>query len=325
MPKVTKSAKCEPPKVRYDVCATLTTRNRVVPLQGAYAAPKGENVRRADQLPLVVRQSQTVRFEDQYFRLTKEGLYRFVNWGKVRYDHPQGRPEIVDERKSCTAVVLFRKDILSLFGSVAALTVHGHTHDTASHEERLARMKLGGVALTCGSIARFMCRLLADLGWKTRMVQCRRTEGVYDTYNCGHLLFEFYWPKFRKWVLADIDAHQMFVRNGKYLNLAEVKDRIDRDKPISLEPLTPAGLGLIDTTEDVTSDFTGMALCQHILLDMNHLKEWYRKMFAAVTLAEEGVYYCPDPKGRKRIERYCPGARFLCRKDWYETYYGKKV
>lgn len=318
-------AKSDLPSERYDVCATLTTRRKVVRLDGSFSAPEQKEIRKAVDLPLIVDENCVVQFEDQYFELDKEGLYRFVNWGKVRYDHPLGKPEIIDSRKSCTAVIQHKKDILSLLGSLAVLTVHGHTHDNASHEERLARMKLGGVALTCGSIANLTVTLLTEMGWKARVVQCCRTEGVYDTYNCGHLLCEFFWPKCNKWVLADVDTHQMFVKNGKYLNMAEVKELTDGRKPISLEPLTVPGLGLLDTAEVVTSDFTGMSLFDHVLLDTDLLKEWYRQMFAAVSLADEWMVYCPDPKGRERVKRYYPFANFLDRNEWYERYYGDGV
>lgn len=307
---------------RWDVRATLTTRREVETIEGAGSAPGGASAVPVETLPLVVRPGLDMRFEDRYFTLKREGLYRFVNWGRVRYAHPLGRPEITDPRRNSRALIVHEKDVFTLLASLAALTAHGHTHDNASHEERLARMKLGGAALTCGSIAAFTCRLLTDMGRKARLVHCLRTEGVYDTYDCGHILCEFYCPERRNWVLADVDTHMMFVSGGEYLDMAGVKALLDDRKPFELEPLTLPGLGVTDTTEEVTTGFTGMALFHHLLLDPEKLMEWYCRMFAAVSLDGDCmVYHCSDPRGQERVKLYHPGVHFLDRAAWLERYY----
>jgi len=314
------------PHPTQDVCANLFSNNAVIDLAGEYDLPDGITAKSVDSLPLVVREDQWVQFEDQYIHLNREGLYRFANWGRVRFDGPDCRPEILDSRKSSAAVILYKENILNLLGCFAVLTVHGHAHDLLSHEDRLAKMKKGTIALTCGSIAGFMCRLLTDMGWRTRLFQCLRIEGPYDSYNCGHLLFEFIWPALDKWVLADVDAHQMFVKNGTFLNMAEVKDLIERGDDFDLYPLTPAGLGVIDTAEPVGTDFTGMAMFDHMLLDPNLLKQWHRRMFAVVAVVEPnkpGYFYCRDPHGRERAHSYNSWFVPMEKETWIKTYYGR--
>lgn len=312
----------KPPAERWDVRATLTTRREVATIDGSWRAPGGPPAVPVETLPLVVRPGAAVRFEDRYFTLGCEGLYRFVNWGRVRYAHPEGRPEITDSRRASRALIVHEKDVFTLLASLAVLTGHGHTHDRASHEERLDRMKRGAAALTCGSIAAFTCRLLSDMGLKARLVRCLRTEGVYDTYDCGHVLCEFFCPERKKWLLADVDTHMLFVSGGEYLDLAGVKGLLDADRPFALEPLTLPGLGVIDTSEEVTTDFTGMALFHHLLLDREQLVAWYRRMFAAVSLGGDHlVFHCADPRGRARVKRYYPAAVFLERAAWLERYY----
>jgi hypothetical protein len=316
----------EYPRTCQDICANLFSDRTVTDISGTYDLPKGVRAVSVEKLPLVVREEQWVRFEDQYFHLKKEGLYRFANWGKVRFDDAEGRPEILDDRKTSAAVILYKEDILNFLGCFAVLTVHGHPHDPLSHEDRLARMKKGAIALTCGSIARFMCQLLADLGWQTRLFQCRRVEGPYNSYNCGHLLFEFFWPKLDKWVLADVDVHQMFVKDGTFLNMAEVKELIERGHEFDFYPLTPHGLGLIDTTESVSSDFIGMSMFEHMLLDERLLKDWHRRMFTVVAVVEPGKpqrFYCQDPHGRDRARKYDPGLVPMEKQQWLETFYGR--
>jgi hypothetical protein len=316
----------EYPRVCQDLCATLFSDRKVQEITGTNNFPDGVEAKSIEELPLVVRESQWIRFEDQYFYLEKEGLYRFANWGKVQFNDPEGRPEVVDKRKSSGAIFLYKSDILNLLGGFAVLTVHGHTHDPFSHEDRLARMKRGVIALTCGSIAGFMCRFLADLGWRTRLFQCLRLEGPYNSYNCGHLLFEFFWPKYDKWVLADVDVHQMFVKDGEFLNMAEVKALIEQGRDFELYPLTPPGLGLIDATESVSTDFIGMSMFDHLLLDPNRLKNWHRQMFAVTAIVEEGkpgYFYCEDAHQRERACKYNGWFKPMEKAAWLATYYKK--
>lgn len=312
------------PLIRHDIAAQFHAGLTITSLRGRPELPPGATAERVGNLPLIVRTSQWAHFADRYYFLRREGLYRFWGWGKAKWIGPLERPEVVDEHKRYGCVILFRKDILKLLGAIATLHVHGISHTRLPHEERITKLKQGNLSLRCGDIASFISQLLTDMGWRTRLIHCCRTEGEYDTYDCGHCLFEFYWPEHRKWVLADVDTHQMFVKNGMYLNAADIRELLERGETFSLEPLTVPGIGSVDTSDAVAGRFSGDAYANPIYVDMNLLMAWYERIFGMMAVCAEGGSYftCSNPADRDRLCRYSSGYKPMEKREWLKRFYG---
>lgn len=311
-------------KVQHDISTQFHAGLNIYYLKGKQRVSSGGTARNVESLPVIVSHAQWVKFADQYFYLRKEGLYRFWTWGKIKYARPYDKPKIINDRKRYTCVILFRKDILVLLGAIATLQVHGDRHEKIVFEKQLGQLKHGNLSLTCGPVSSFMCRLLSNLGWKARPVGCIRVEGIYNTYSNGHVLFEFYWPKYRKWVLADVDMHNMFYKNGQYLNMGEVKEFIHRGQDFGIKPLTSPAIGTVDLSDAVSGRFGSVGCCEPMFASHDIMKEWYRRMFAVSCLQHDGhsYFYLDDARGRNRICRNFPYVKPMDRRDWLKRFYG---
>ncbi len=52
-----KLAKMKLPNERYDICVTFTTRKEVVRIKGSYTAPQNAEIKKVQDLPLIVQQN----------------------------------------------------------------------------------------------------------------------------------------------------------------------------------------------------------------------------------------------------------------------------
>ena len=311
------------PKIQHDLAAHFQAQLNITELQGRQNLPAHTKAPRVDRLPLIVRQAQWVKFADRYFYLRRAGLYRFWDWGKVKCATADGLPQTLDNRTHYSCVILFRRDIIELFRSLAAIHVHGKGHYGLSFPDQRAAAKRGLLSLTCGCVSDFTCWLLTSLGWKTRRVGAMRVRGPYNTYNNGHQLFEFYWPQYRKWVLADIDMCQMFVKNGAYLNLGEVSLLIQTGQDFQLQPLTITGTHRVDSSRAVTGEFCGFEMFQNAEGNPALSKQWLQQFLEIPIISDagQGLYFCIDPARRRRVSRYSPDLIPLDKPEWFHRFY----
>jgi len=307
------------PRVEHQVVAQFHQRTEVAQLQGKLQPPSHASARKVEHLPVIIRRAQWVKFADRYYYLRKEGLYRFWDWGKVKYTTTAKPPELVDERQHYTCVILYRRDILTLFGAIATIQYHGHRHNSLPFKRQLAQAKNGTLSLTCGPVSQFVRTLLGRLGWETRQVSCIRLEGEWDTWNDGHVLFEFYWPQYRKWVLADVNAHKMFVKNGEYLNAGEVTELIRSGQDFDFAPLTAPGIGLVDTSAGMLGGFPRGSCSEPLFTSDEQMKVHLGGMLAMPLLAHEGhlCFYSDNPAHIKRICRYRSDAKPMAKREWF--------
>jgi len=268
------------PLTRQDLLAQHHAFRSIRIVGGVAAKPGKQRIRSVAALPLIVRKPQWVRFEDRYFPLREDGLYRFWNWGRARWSGPGARPEIIDPSRSYSSVIHFRADVLAFLSALATVHVHGTRHHGLTLREQLAHAKQGALSLTCGNISELAGTLLRRFGWRARVVGSMRVAGEYDTHDCGHRLLEFYWPKMRKWVLADVDLRQMFVRDGRYLNLGEVTRLVRGGDAFRLQPLTRTGVGCVDSSDAVEGTFPGYSQFEHGFVHRPTMLRWYRLGFA---------------------------------------------
>lgn len=318
------------PRTRHDLVAQFCAGREPVPLKGREKLPAQAKATPVAELPLIVRRSQWVRFADRHFFLRKEGLFRFWDWGLTTWLDSSQCPKVAKgSRPQHSSVIVFRDDILALLSAVATLTVHGPRHNGVPYEEQLSVAKSGLLSMTCGTASAFTRRLLNSLGWRTRAFGPMRVEGEYNTHDNGHAVFEFYWPKLRKWVVADIDMCQMFLKNGEYLSLGEVSCLIQDGEDFDLEPLTVSGMPRIDSSPAVAGEFPGFECFQNYN-SPRAAKEWLRRTLAVPASWEQGksemYFFCDDPAGRARIAAHRDNPRFipLDRDEWMERFYGDR-
>lgn len=240
------------------------------------------------ELPLIVRQPCWVQFLDNYYEADRQGLYRFWNWGKVYYEHPDAIPQVAAPSDGYLPTdhcydgfIRFDDDILALLGSISILHLHGHHHDRLSYQQKLQRLREGSLSLTCGDIAALVMQLLGDLGFRARRLYTLRLEGTWNTYDNGHILLEFFWNEYNKWVAVDIDLHCMFTRHGAFLNFSDLHSLTMQGKSYELTPLTAADELLLDASDSILSTFPGMRLFEPVFLDVCRQKQWYNTVFAA--------------------------------------------
>ncbi len=317
--------------VRPDVAAQHHALRAVRQLTGRAEPPAGRTATPVERLPLLIDEPRWVRFADRCFPLRAEGLYRFWNWGRAAWDRRDSRPHPLGGRKRYGCVILFRRDPLALLAALATVQVHGTAHNGQPLETMLAHARRGALSLTCGEAARLAARLLTDRGWRARVVGARRVTGRYNTYDNGHALLEFYWPRHRKWVLADTDmAHVFPAGHGRggdgYLNMREVTARIAAGEGLATQALTTTP-PRIDSSEAVAGDFCGYEQFVPGFGDDAERDAWYRGMFAAPYHVDGAtqVFCAATDRIRRLLERNEPGAEVLSPAAWAERFYPGEV
>ena len=161
------------------------------------------------------------------------------------------------------------------------------------------------------------------------MVGARRVTGLYDTYDNGHTLLEFYWPRYRTWVLADTDmAHVFPAGHGQagYLGMREVAARIAAGEGFVAEPLTTTP-PRIDSSEAVAGDFCGFEQFVPGFGDDAELDAWYRRMFAAPYHFDGStqVFCAATDRIRRLLQRNEPGAEVLAPAAWAQRFYPEEA
>lgn len=311
--------------VRGDISAWQFAGMAMTALDGQSERPGAGAIPTVQSLPLVVEAPGWVQFADRYYCLEREGLYRFWHWGRVRDAGAGDLPEIVDEERDFASVICYRDDLRTLLASLMLVHVHGYAHERLPFDDQLRHAQAGHLSLTCGFIAHFACRLLESVGIRARRVSGLRLEGPYNTYDNGHTLNEVYWPALDKWVLVDVDLHQLFLdrEGGTCLSLAEVSARIGRGEEFALQSLTPPGMGGIDVTESVRGDFCAQLLLEGAFFHPEVMKAWFRRSLAAPLIVDgnSAYFYCDDARARERVARYSPYYHPLPKDEWMRRFY----
>ena len=261
------------------------------PLRDRWDRPEGETCRDPSKLPLIIRESTWVKFADRYAQLRQEGLYQFWDFGKLKYTRDDETPAWVDTRQRYTCVILFRNDILALLSALACIQLHGPRMDHEPHAKRVERAKTGILSLTCGPVTEFTLTILKELGWQGRPISLKRIQGPYNLWDDGHVLFEFYWPKLRKWVLADVDNHWLFMKGGRYLHAGEVAELIRNRKNYDLVSMTPKGMSTVDLSDGVVGDMPVSFVAEPVRGDPAEMKKRINLYFVMPRIAEGGYYY----------------------------------
>jgi hypothetical protein len=314
------------PHVCHDISAYRLCGTQAQFLQGGAEFPKGQRPPPVASLPLIVRDQQWVKFANRYYYLDREGLYRFWDWGRIRLEESKGKPRLLSKRRDHSSVILYRRDLMTLLHSLAAVHVHGYAHTRASYEQKLQAAKAGSLSTICYETGMFLCRLLGEMGLRARFVMGMRHRGCYNVYDNGHSLIEIYWPGMDRWVLADVDLHCMFLRNGRYLSLLELYETLRQGRPLEIERLAPGCMGSIDTTDNVAGRFSYPLYIEAIFGDDALMKQWLSTCFASLGIEDQGCYwYFSDiPSERPRLAKYMKDYRVIDKARWIRRFYGDR-
>ena len=310
----------------HDITAQFWDRTGVVPLRGRPQPPRGAVAPDLAALPTIIRKAQWVRFADRTFHVRREGLYRFWDWGRVRMPDPDGRLIPLETHHRYGSVIVFRNDVVGLLASIAAVQLHGDRHECMSFEDQLAQLKRGCLSMTCGPVTHFLVRLLSGLGVRARPVDLLRVEGRYNTYDCGHVILEFYSRPHGKWVAVDMDLHATFSHRGRPLNAAEVSACLARGEEPQFEPLTMQWVGTSDPSDALDGGFGWTPIVEALFGDPQLRLQWYRRVFAVVLHFDDGGVMChcaTSPLARRRAAKMHPTARRMDPDAWQERFYGE--
>lgn len=144
-------------------------------------------------------------------------------------------------------------------------------------------------------------------------------------------MLEFYWPRYRKWVLADTDMAHVFPagdggRADGYLGMREVAARIAAGEGFAAQPLTSTP-PRIDSSEAVAGGFCGYEQFVPGFGDDAERDAWYRGMFAAPYHVDGStqVFCAATDRIRRLLQRNEPGAEVLSPEAWAERFYPGEV
>lgn len=289
--------------------------------------PAGVPLRAAAELPLILRERTWIRFADCQFHLQQEGLYRLWDWGQTRQDAAGTAPEWLPGPRVYQNVILYLGDLQALLGAVATLQHHGHRHIGLPFADQLEWLRHGSLSLTCGPSSQFVRELLAPLGWHTRPVSLIRTRGPWTGWNDGHILNELYWPRYRRWVLLDVNAHRMFVKDGRFLSAGEVCDLVRSGQSFDFHWLTARGLPLVDHAAEVLGEFPMGSFGLGGWYDDAAMQRSLGELLRMPLLAQDGVLWF-HPENQTQVRRLCAyraDVRPLSRDEWLERFYGPQA
>lgn len=314
------------PKIQHHMVAFFLARLDIRPIKGRWRAPAGIRARRVEELPLLLDRPQWVRFADRFFHVKKEGLYRFWDFGRLQYESFNEKPRSLRDTPRYSSVILYRGDVVTLLSALAAAHYFGNRHDALPFERQLAHVKHGALSLTCGPCTAFVTTLLARLGWKTRPICLVRMDGPFNGHGDGHVLFEFYWPRHRKWVLADVSGHCLFTKHGRYLHAGEVAEIIRSGGVFERTPLAPPGIRAADATDAIAGKFCATPIEQIAGANPEMFARGLRSLFVMPMIAEGGHYhyYSDNPVHHARMKRYRTDIKAIPRAEWWQRFYGQR-
>lgn len=268
-----------------------------IPATGGSAVPVAD-------LPLIVADVDAVEFAGHVYGLTGEGLHRFT-----------------EMTQSVRNLIVTRGgQWLPVLRGLSALQVHGNRQDGTSIEELKAQLPTCSfLCITCGTIAGVAAGVLADRGFRTRLVGGLTMEAEqWNTYDNGHALFELFCPHRQKWVLADPDMGFLFRREGDYLDAGEVWQAFREGRDPELEPLA---VKCMDPFFHAPSGFNWFLRFRAKWGDEAGKLAWYRRILQAVRVHEgdSGIYVGEEPD---KIRTYCgEGTEVLPFDQWRARLY----
>ncbi|MFA5866263.1 MAG: hypothetical protein WC975_16450 [Phycisphaerae bacterium] len=256
-------------------------------------------LRNVQELPLVFNQPCFVQAGNQFFKIVEEGFYRFSVF-----------PTTTHQR------IFYRSNRPRFVGAIGQLHIHGWRENKKPVSELIENAKSRFVSVTCGIIREVGIELMSQQGIKARRVSTF-TIDKWNTYNCGHALYEYFDPKESRWILADSDAGVMFRANGRWLDTDTVC-RLNREgKPWDVISVA-TGFNLDLCCEHVEPQIAFYALSMCSWVNPIQSRRFFDRVFQVTAIGEDYTVDTPAQKGRfealcgtaKLKYKYLPPAEF---------------
>ena len=286
-----------------DLCFYHSERG-IVEIEGTVAEP-GFPVRDAAELALVFTEPCFVRTGNRTFCVEEEGFYRFAVM-----------PNTIRHR------ILFRGNIPRLVGAIGHLHIHGWRDNALPVAELLAKAESVLVSITCGVIREVGRELMSGLGIETRRISTF-TLDRWNSYNCGHALFEYRDPVQKRWILADSDLGVMFRAEGSWLDTDTVCRHVRNGTTWELAPVTSGmSLDLCAHGVDATTSFWALAMAS--FSDPAQVRRFFERVFQVPQIGDD--YTVDTEAQRRRFDAVCATQKlrytYLSPRDFRAKFYG---
>jgi hypothetical protein len=205
-------------------------------------------------------------FKGSAYRLEREGLYRFIQYGGD-----------VQQR------IVFGSDVEAFLSAISWATVHG-LRDNSSVTDWKNQLKFRKVAVTCWSVSLLAKKLLAERGIKARIVSVF-TQEKSNNFSDGHAIIETYRKDLGKWVAYDIDNNVIPTDAGERLSVLEIFDLIRIKKPIDFKILSSDPL--YDASDLNFAGFDASFVYDKMASSARSIRDFYDRVFGAVAIFDE--------------------------------------
>lgn len=254
--------------------------------------------------------------------IIKPGLYEYYG-NLYRLDTP-GVYRFMKPYKDNSQRIVFKKgeDVQVLLSSLAWIITHGYRDDAKSFNQWMQIAKTRKLSLICIKVAELTRQVLTQEGYRVRLVQTATLE-PRTGYNDLHVMDEVYIPKYKKWVLFDVDNGVYFTHKGNMLSLLELI-KYAQKKDYRLNFIAN------DTRLDIANYYVMLKnnnrysfafLAEWIDAD---LKLWYKRVVqVGIINTPKKAYFTTDNETVKRyVTKYYPWFTYMPKKRFINIFYG---
>lgn len=234
--------------------------------------------------PLLWRQPCFARAGKYVFKIAEDGFYRFHVFPDTVANH-----------------ILYTTNTPRFVGSVGELHLHGWRDNDMEPADLLVKAKDRFISITCGFIARVAMELFSQQGIETRAVGAATLER-WNTYDCGHALFEYRDPLENRWILADSDMGVVFKAEGNLLDVDMVCRFTRQGKQIEYVRVNN-GPRLDFCTDHVERQTAFYAMYMASLSNWDRTVQWFRRIMQIPRI--EGCFTADTQEEKERYEALC--------------------
>jgi len=232
------------------------------------------------------------------YNLQKEGVYRFI------------LPNKANEQR-----IVYKNNPHALLSGIAWLFVHGDRDNGEKNSKLMQKATQEKLVATCGKITSFAKSILSEKKIESRIVSAL-TNDPLNGFDDSHVLIEV---KFSDgWRVYDLDNNNVFKKQGRYLNLIELKEAFANNS-FELEKI--ADDPVIDATDFKASGYDFGFYTEQKLANDSLLKEWYKRIFGTVFVEQGNVYYYYDGFDEIKIKSFYPNSKKVEQKEFKSKFY----
>jgi hypothetical protein len=283
-------------------------------LKVSYVSPQNQikTFKKAPCLPsdLIIKPG-VYEFYGNIYNLKKPGLYRFMK------PHKENAQRIVFQKGD---------DVQILLSSLAWIITHGYRDDAKSFGQWMQIAKKRKLILICSKTAELVKQILTEEGFRVRLVQTATLESPRTGFNDLHAMDEVYIPKYRRWILFDIDNGVYFTHNGHKLSLfGFLKYSQNEDYKLNfIANDTRVDISNYQVKSQTKNEYSFGFLAE--LIDAN-LKLWYKRVvqIGIVPYGEKLYFTTNNTKDREYVIKHYPWYSYVPRDVFIRNVYSDQV